>query len=144
MVSTILALALSATLTCHSLQIAEVAPLSDANTHVASGPSGTVTVENTPLITERQVTGAYVSLTEGQFVLNLDLTPAGGETMRQYTLTHVGSQMAFVVDGKLIKSARILDPLKGDGLLLGPFSKKRADALARVVNVSKRGCPGGG
>ena len=55
MVSTIMALALSATLTCHSLQIAEVAPLSDANAHVASGPSGTVTVENTPLITERQV-----------------------------------------------------------------------------------------
>jgi len=59
------------------------------------------------LLTTSDFAGATVSLTEGQIVLNLTLSPEGGARMRAFSQDHVGAEMAFIVDDKLIKLARI-------------------------------------
>jgi hypothetical protein len=42
--------------------------------------------------------------------------------------------MAFVVNGRVINTPKILDPITGSGFLLAPFQRQAADDLAALIN----------
>lgn len=128
MLAAIFALALSTTPICHRLEIRSA----DAD--------GRAVEPSAPIATQAEVTRARVSLTEGQIVLNLDLAKAAGERLRRYTASHVGSRLAFSFDGKVLMAPRILDPIKADGFLAGPFDKPHADAYAEQINSGAAEC----
>lgn len=101
---------------------------------------GIVHVERPALLSTADFTGANVTLTEGQIVLNIDLTPEAGRRIQAYSSEHVGVRLAFILDGRALKVVRILDPIHGDGILMGPFVSERADALAALINDKASRC----
>lgn len=124
MLAAVFALMLAATPACHSLQIRPAE---------AGGRSPAIA-------TQADVTGARVSVTEGQVVLNIDLSKGAGARLKQYTAGHVGSKMAFVFDGRVVQTPKILDPIQVDGFLVGPFERSDADRYASQINDGAAAC----
>lgn len=119
----------------------EIVIVDDHGPRTITAPDGKVLhLEATPLLSMADFTGANVTLTEGQIVLNLNLGPAGGLRIRQFSKDHVGTTMAFIEDGEVLRTARIMDPILGDGILLGPLDRAKADALADAINQRPAGC----
>jgi preprotein translocase subunit SecD len=87
-----------------------------------------------PMLTLSDFTDANVTLTEGQIVLNIGLTPSSSKRWIDFTAKNVGSTVAFIVDDKVLRIPRILDPSTGPGFLIGPFPKAEAEQLADSIN----------
>ncbi len=116
-------------------QIFEIAVVDDRGERaVPQEDGGVVRVDRPSLLTTADFTGANVSLTDGQIVLNIDLSREAGARIQTFSEKHVGVRLAFIVDDRAIKVARILDPIHKDGILMGPFERSEADALAASIN----------
>src|SRR5690349_14353982 len=87
-----------------------------------------------PLLTSNDFAHANVSLTEGQFVLNLEMTTESAQRVQTFTGNNVGKEMAFVVNGRLIRTPRIRDPIVGNGFLIGAFGRDETQKLADAIN----------
>lgn len=104
-------------------------------------PSGKILHLAAPLLTMADFTGANVTVTENQIVLNVNLGRDGAARLQDFSKTHVGTRIAFIADGEVIKTAKILDPITADGFLVGPLDRAKADALADAINQNAHaGC----
>jgi len=93
------------------------------------------------LVSPTELLHANVNVTEGQVVLNLNFSAAAAKRVRDFTGANVGGRIALLVDGRAMKVVKILDPIRGDGILVGPVEPGAAEALAARIN---RCAPGGG
>jgi preprotein translocase subunit SecD len=106
----------------------------DVVSDVVSSEGRVVHVSKQPLLAFKDFTNAYVTLTEGQVVLNIGLTRSSSKRWVDFTAKHVGSTVAFVVGDKVVRIPTIKDPSTGPGLLIGPFSREEAQKLADSIN----------
>lgn len=98
-----------------------------------NGPGLDLSAED--LVGPADLTNAYVSVTEGQTVLNLAFRPEAARRVRKFTAGHVGGRIAMLVDGQPMKVVKVLDPIRGDGILIGPLARRDAEALAQRINA---------
>jgi preprotein translocase subunit SecD len=120
-----------------SLHVTRTVPTGTTVPMKAEGTETFYNVEKSALVGMRDFIRASVTFTEGQYCLNVTLTPQAAATLRDYTTQHVGEYLGFVVDGSLAQVAKIFDPLEGDGFLVGGLGEKRARELARRINEQK-------
>lgn len=118
----------------------EVAVADDKGERIVTDEDGSaVHIERPSLLTTADFTSANVTVTEGQVVLNINLTHEAGGRIQAFSREHVGVRLAFILDDRALKVARILDPIRNDGILMGPFPREQAGALAATINNSH--CP---
>jgi preprotein translocase subunit SecD len=131
----------SVTPACPSMEVSIVAGTSVHSTRHVSSPEGQlISLTDKPLLTIDDFTDANVSLTQGQTVLNVTMSAASAQRVQTFTANHVGTRMAFLVNGRVINMPRILDPITGKGFLIGPFRRDEAQKLADSINHRERGC----
>ncbi|MBI1213829.1 MAG: hypothetical protein GC190_20400 [Alphaproteobacteria bacterium] len=119
----------------------EIAIVDNDGARAVPGVDGAlVHVSSPPLLTTADFTSANVSRTEGQVVLNVGLSHAAGVRIQAFTRSHIGVRLAFILDGRALKVVKVLGPIRDDGILMGPFARVKADALAQLIN-ERRGCP---
>jgi preprotein translocase subunit SecD len=70
---------------------------------------------------------------------NLDVAPDTGKRIQAFSEQNVGRSMAFIIDGRVISTPKIKDPITGNGILIGPFDRAEAERLAGAI---KTGCIG--
>src|ERR1700730_366034 len=113
---------------CPTMEVSVVAEKSgDSVRTIRSSDGKLVSLTDTPLLTIDDFTDANVSLTEGQIVLNVSVTADGAKRIQTFTAKNVGKQIAFLVNGRVIKIARILDPITGTSFMLSPFVRDEAE-----------------
>lgn len=125
--------------TCPVLEISVVADTPGDRTRTVTLPDGRkLFLSDTPLLTSADVTGAHASLTEGQYVLNVDVTSEGAKRIQLFSEQNVGRTVAFVVDGQVLRTPKIQDPIVGRGILVGGFQQAEAERLANAFNTGCR------
>lgn len=123
---------------CPSIEVSVVADApSDSNRTAILNDSTKIPLTRTPLVTSDDITGANASLTEGQWVVNIDVTDQSAKRVQSFSKENVGRTMAFLVNGKIHSMPRILDSITGKGFLIGGFERADAERLAAGVG---RGC----
>jgi preprotein translocase subunit SecD len=123
---------------CPAIEVSAVADVqSDSTRPVALNDGTRIPLTRTPLVTSADITGANASLTEGQWVLNVDVTDDAARRVQDFSRQNVGRTMAFLVDGKVHSTPRILDPITGKGFLIGGFEQADAERLATAI---RNGC----
>jgi preprotein translocase subunit SecD len=132
------AVAGSAAVSCPRFEIAIVDD--QAKRAIPDEDGSIVHVDSPSLLTTADFTGADVSLTDGQIVLNINLSHEAGLRIQAFSREHVGVKLAFILDDHAVKVARILDPIHKDGILMGPFARAEADKLAASINGTPRNC----
>ena len=124
---------------CPAIDVSVVATMQSDSTRPVALDDGTkIPLTRTPLVTSADITGANASLTEGQWVLNVDVTDEAAKRVRDFSKQNVGRTMAFLVEGKVHSTPRILDPITGKGFLIGG-AFKQADA-ERLATAIRNGC----
>ena len=69
-----------------------------------------------------------------QSALDLQLTPEGGEAFASFTERHVGETVDLVIDGKVMMSPRLVEPISGGRIVVsGKFAPGRLEAIARRI-----------
>jgi len=125
--------------TCPVLEISVVADRPSDRTRTVTLPDGrNIFLSDPPLLTSADVTGAHASLTEGRYVLNVDVTSEGAKRIQLFSEQNVGRTMAFVVDGQVLRTPRVQDPIVGRGILVGGFGQAEAERLAKAFNAGCR------
>jgi preprotein translocase subunit SecD len=120
---------------CPAIEVSAVANVQSDSTRPVALDGGTkIPLARTPLVTSADVTGANASLTEGQWVLNLDLTDEAAKRVQVFSRQNVGRTMAFLVDGRVQSTPRIMDPITGKGFLIGGFKQADAERLATAIS----------
>lgn len=127
--------------TSHSANAEPVCPrmefvvVDDQGPRAITEPDGKVLhLKAAPLLTMIDFTGATVTLTENQIVLNINLDHDGAQRIQEFSKNNVGTTIAFIVDGEVVRTAKILDPIHFDGFLVGPLDRAKADSLANTIN----------
>lgn len=101
---------------------------------VVEGGDGTLEVEPETLLGPSDfVSVGEVEWTEGKPGFNVALTPAGAEKYEQVSTENVGRTLAILVDGKVLMTPKILDPVRAQGFLLTVNSQTEAKELAAKV-----------
>jgi preprotein translocase subunit SecD len=120
---------------CQTIEVSIVAERPDRSKRgMSSGEGKRIYLTAKPLLTNTDFTHANVTLTEGQFVLNLDMTAESAQRVQTFTENNVGKEMAFVVNGRVIRTPKIRDPIVGNGFLIGAFGQDEAQKLADAIN----------
>ncbi len=65
----------------------------------------------------------------GQYEIAFLLTPAGSEQFYNYTSTHIGEQMAIVLDGRVLSAPVINAAIRDQGVITGQFTREEAESL---------------
>jgi SecD/SecF fusion protein len=121
--------------TCPTIEVSVVADVpSDSDRSVALPDGKRILLTGTPLLTSLDVTGASASLTEGQYVLNLSVSAEAAARVQAFTEQNVGRTMAFLVDGRVVRTPMIKDPITGTGFLVGAFERAEAERLADALS----------
>jgi len=129
-----------ATPACPTMEVSIVAGKSGESVRKISSDKGRlISLTEKPLLTMDDFTDANVSLTEGQIVLNVNMTAESAKRLQAFTASHVGNMIAFIANGRVINTPTILDPITGKGFLIGPFPRDEAQKLADSIN-RKGGC----
>lgn len=121
---------------CPRIELAGVlaAPAPHAR-KVSLRAAGAVLLARRDLVGPTDVAKAYVNVTEGQTVLNLSFKADAAARVRAYTASHVGGEIALLLDNRPLRTMKVLDPIKGDGILIGPVDRAEAEALAQRINT---------
>lgn len=125
--------------TCPAIEVSVVADVqSDLTRSVTLTDGRQILLTQTPLLTSVDITGANASLTEGQYVLNVDVTAESAERVQLFSERNVGRTLAFLVDGQVLRTPTIQDPITGNGFLIGAFERAQAERLADAIDTGCR------
>jgi preprotein translocase subunit SecD len=99
-------------------------------------------VRRTPVITGRD----FVTVSVSKDVFNqpavfFSLSPAAAARFSEYSAAHVGSQLAIVVDGRVLSAPRIENRIGGEGQITGHFTAQEAEDLAHVLRAGPLPAP---
>ena len=102
-------------------------------TEFVSEPSGThLYLHQEAFVTEADVDSAAAIIQQGEPAIAVLLTPAGAQKLANVTRQNVGKRCGIVLNGKLVSSPRILDPINGGrALITGDFSEAEAHRIVR-------------
>jgi preprotein translocase subunit SecD len=126
---------------CQTIEVSIVAERPDRSARRSATNAGKrIYLTSKPLLTNSDFTHANVSLTEGQFVLNLDMTAESAQRVQRFTENNVGKAMAFLVNGRVVRTPRVRDPIVGNGFLIGSFERDEAQKLADAINQPEYLC----
>lgn len=74
----------------------------------------------------------------GQMLLHLELTPDSRAAFAGFTGRHVGETVDLRVEGRVVMSVRVVEPIEGGVFVIGGmFAKGELEALARRLVAGK-------
>ena len=74
----------------------------------------------------------------GQMLLRLELTPESRAAFAAFTGRHVGETVDFRIDGQMVMSVRLVEPILGGMFVVsGTFAKGELEAMARRIDAGK-------
>ncbi|GIL09242.1 MAG: protein translocase subunit SecD [Chloroflexota bacterium] len=77
-----------------------------------------------------QAAAAQIDPQGGGWLIQFELTPAGGEVFGPYTAANIGEPMAIVLDGVVLSAPTIQAELPTGGVITGQFTEEAAKTLA--------------
>jgi protein-export membrane protein SecD len=124
------------------LEFVDVESITDSATVAAiqTAPNGVVLKAGTytPIMTGDVVTNATVGTdqTTSKVVVNVTMNNKGRDTWGQYTTSHVGKQVAIVLDGKVQSAPVVQEPITdGQTQISGTFTPAEAKNLKTVLET---------
>jgi hypothetical protein len=117
---------------CQRLEVDGVLPAGKGAVRVL-GPQGPLDVDSPALVAWNEVTGAQAGAEGGQTVVRFTFTPQATQRLAAWTGSHVGSRMAILLDGQVIRLGDISGAITGGIQISG---MERAQAVATAAGVS--------
>ena len=97
-----------------------------------------VVIDSTEVLDGAHLTSARMERDSrtGRPAVNFHLDSEGSDIFYDFTSSHIGEQLAVVMDGRVKSVATINDAISGDVQLSGSFTEEEAQSLAVVLRTS--------
>ena len=106
----------------------------DGQMMVLEGSQEAVAVGSVRVLSSADFDGVGdVDHVDGQPGFEVSLTPAGARKLKEFSTENVGRTLAIIVDGKLLMTPRIVDPIVSGGFLLTMSSDVEARDLRAKI-----------
>ena len=124
-----------ATARCPAIEMSAVADTpTDSTRAVTVNDTTTILISRAPLVATADITGATASQKDGGGVLNFTVTDDAAKRVHEFTMQHVGTRMALLVDGKVYGTPRIAGAINGNGYQIGGLDRADAERAATAIS----------
>ncbi|MGA9119001.1 MAG: hypothetical protein WB699_06510 [Bacteroidota bacterium] len=73
------------------------------------------------------------------YAVNIAFKPSLNDSMKSLTGHHIGDRLAIIMDGKVLATPKILDPIRTARISLSVATEAEARELAKKINRAKEG-----
>lgn len=95
-------------------------------------------IAQTPFLTESDIRIASLVQSERRSLVQFEFYPVGADRLTRVTGSRPGVRLAVFVDGKLVMTPILWQPItSGKVLLDGGFDRKRAAEIVRLINAQR-------
>lgn len=119
---------------CQKLEVVAVAPTGQGAVRLL-GPQGPLEIEAKPLVASGEVTRAEAGVAGGDNVLRVAFTAEAAQRLQAWTSAHVGSRVAILLNGEVLRITPVGGPVGGGGIQLGGMDRSQAVSLAAGLSA---------
>jgi preprotein translocase subunit SecD len=121
-----------------SLQLRPVLEQPAAGSQQLAAPDGaSLIVSSEAILTERDITKAEVTPDtypgSPYATISIHFTPEAAERLREFSRSHMGQRLAFVLDGVILMAPAIMSQVDSPVLISGTFSPEEAARTAQQL-----------
>jgi preprotein translocase subunit SecD len=86
-------------------------------------------------VNQLDIDSAVAANRDGRWVVDLILTPAGGQKFGELTERNVGKRCGIVLNGELVSAPRIMEPIRGGrAVITSDFTEAEARGIAEGLS----------
>lgn len=111
---------------------AEENPAAGLHTAKVSGTDRSVYLHEEAIVTNSDIAGARIVQVDSssQYNVAVEFTASGADKMRAATARHIGKPMAVLLDGQVIMTPIVREPIAESAVITGHLSKNEAERIA--------------
>ncbi len=119
------------------VKLAEDEPAAGLSEAKVSGTDRSVYLYPGSIVTNSDIARAYIIQIDhsSQYNVGVEFTPSGAEKVRAATAKHLGKSVAILLDGQVVMSAIIREPIAGAAVISGNLSRAKAERIVKGITI---------
>lgn len=117
------------------VKLAEEKPAPGLREAKVSGTDRSIYLHAEAIITNRDISRAYIIQVDhsSQYNVGVEFNPSGTEKIRTATARHLGKPVAILLDGQVVMTAKVREPIAESAVISGDLSKTEAEKIAKGI-----------
>ena len=119
------------------VKLAEEQPAAGLNEVKISGTDRSVYLHPEVVVTNSDISRAYIIQVDhsSQYNVGIEFNPIGAEKIHAATAKHVGKLVAILLDGQVVMTATVREPIIQSAVISGDHSKAEAEKIVKGITA---------
>jgi preprotein translocase subunit SecD len=119
------------------VKLAEENPAAGLSEVKISGTDRSVYLHPEAIVTNSDISRAYIIQVDhsSQYNIGIEFNPAGAEKIHAATAKHIGKPVAILLDGQVIMTATVREPIIQSAVISGDHSKAEAEKIVKGITT---------
>jgi preprotein translocase subunit SecD len=117
------------------VKLAEEKPAADLREAKVSRTDRSVYLHAEAIITNSDISRARIIQVDhsSQYNVGVEINPSGTEKIRTATAGHIGKPVAILLDGQVVLTATVREPIAGSAVISGDLSRTEAEKIVKGI-----------
>jgi preprotein translocase subunit SecD len=113
------------------------APAAGLREAKVSGTDSSVYLHAEAIVTNSDILRAYIIQVDhsSQYNVGVDFNPSGAEKIRAATARHIGKPVAILLDGKVVTTAIVREPIAESAAVISGLSRTEAEKIVKGITT---------
>lgn len=101
------------------------------------GTDSSVYLHTDTIVTNSDISNARIIQVgdSSQYRVGVEFKPSGAEKVRAATARHIGKPMAILLDGRVVMTAKVREPIAGSAVIFGDLSRTEAERIVKGITT---------
>ncbi len=119
------------------VKLAEEKPAPGLREARVSGTERSVYLHAEDIVTNGDISRAYIIHTDhsSQYNVDVEFNPSGSEKIRAATASHIGKPVAILLDGQVVMTAVVREPIAKSAVISGDLSRAEAEKIVKGITT---------
>lgn len=119
------------------VKLAEEKPAPGLREAKVSGTERSVYLHAEDIVTNGDISRAYIIHTDhsSQYNVDVEFNPSGSEKIRAATASHIGKPVAILLDGQVVMTAVVREPIAKSAVISGDLSRAEAEKIVKGITT---------
>jgi preprotein translocase subunit SecD len=119
------------------VKLAEEKPAAGLREARVSGTDRSVYLHADAIVTNSDILRAYIIQVDhsSQYNVGVEFNPSGTEKVRAATARHIGKPVAILLDGQVVMTAIVREPIAESAVISGDLSRTEAEKIVKGITT---------
>lgn len=119
------------------VKLAEENPAAGLREAKVSGTDRSVYLHADAIVTNGDILRAYITQVDhsSQYNVGVEFNPSGAEKIRAATARHIGKPVAILLDGKVVTTAIVREPIAESAAVISGLSRTEAEKIVKGITT---------